>query len=210
MEALLEHVIGTQGVSGREGVAVRMRSLACGLMAAILAGCHAPSSPGAAPALAEPAVFATWPRVTEQPIPVSPELAMLCVAHPSDGARAHAAAIPGGPHHSIVVRVSPNAIAAYREGRPLPAGAVVIKEKYNDASASGPLQAYGVMIKRAAGYDPGGGDWEYGFVTLASRATVARGRLRECAGCHASARENDYLFRTYGRARRMERDTATR
>lgn len=204
------HGIGTQGINGCGGVAARIRSLAWGLISAILAGCHAPSSPGTAPALTEPAVFATWPRVTEQPIPVRPELAMLCVARPSDGARAHAAAIPGGPHHSIVVRVSPDAITAYREGRPLPAGAVVIKEKYGDASASGPLQAYGVMIKRAAGYDPRGGDWEYGFVTLASSATVTRGRLRDCAGCHASARENDYLFRTYGRPGRMERDTATR
>ena len=108
-------------------------------------------------------------------------------------------AIPGGPYPSIVVRVSPNAVAAYREGRPLPAGAVVIKEKYDDPSASGPLRAYGVMIKRAAGYDPLRGDWEYGFATLDSTATVTRGRLKGCAGCHASARKSDYLFRPEAR-----------
>ena len=72
---------------------------------------------------------------------------------------------------------------------------MVVEEKYDDASASGPLQAYGVMIKRAAGYDPGGGDWEYGFVTLAPEATVRRGRLAGCAGCHARVRATDYLFR---------------
>jgi hypothetical protein len=104
--------------------------------------------------------------------------------------------------HSIVVRVSPEAAAAYREGRPLPAGAVVVKEKYDDASASGPLQAYGVMIKRAAGYDRDGGDWEYGFVDLATRTTMTRGRLAGCAGCHASARDSDYLFRSRGRPAR--------
>jgi hypothetical protein len=27
---------------------------------------------------------------------------------------------------------------------------------------------------------------------------VSRGRLAECAGCHASARDRDYLFRSYG------------
>jgi hypothetical protein len=193
----VEDGIGTQGTIGRGGVAAHMRWLARGLIAAILAGCNVPASPGTAPALAEPAEFATWPRVTEKPVQVGPELAMLCVTHPSDGARAHASAIPGGLHHSIVVRVSPNAIAAYREGRPLPAGAVVVKEKYDDASASGPLRAYGVMIKRAAGYDPRGGNWEYGFVTLDSTATVTRGRLAACAGCHESARRTDYLFRKH-------------
>ena len=198
----MEHGIGARGGSRGGGVAERVRSLACGLVAATLAGCHAPASPGTAPALVEPADFAAWPRVTEEPVRVSPELSMLCVAFPADDARArHEAAGPGGPHagHSIVVRVSPDAIAAYREGRPLPAGAVVVKEKYDDASASGPLQAYGVMIKRAAGYDPRGGDWEYGFVTLAPEAAVTRGRLEGCAGCHARARETDHLFRTYPR-----------
>jgi hypothetical protein len=58
------------------------------------------------------------------------------------------------------------------------------------------------MIKRAAGYDPAGGDWEYGFVTLAPRTTVTRGRLAGCAGCHARARTSDFLFRTYPRAGR--------
>src|ERR1044071_4396792 len=85
----------------------------------------------------------------------------------------------------------------FRQVRPLPAGAVVVKEKYDDASASGPLRGYGVMIKRAAGYDRRGGDWEYGYVTLAPTPVVARGRLAGCAGCHASARDSDYLFRRH-------------
>lgn len=198
----MENGIGTQGITGHGGAAEHLRRLACGVVAAILAGCHAPASPSTVPALAEPAEFATWPRVSEKPIQVPAVLSMLCVTHPWDGRRAHASAVPGGPHHSIVVRVSPNAIAAYREGRPLPAGAVVIKEKYDDAEASGPLRAYGVMIKRAAGYDPRGGDWEYGFVTLDSAATVTRGRLPGCAGCHASARRTDHLFRSHERPRR--------
>ncbi|HET7228792.1 MAG TPA: cytochrome P460 family protein [Longimicrobium sp.] len=193
----MEDGIGTQGITGRAGVTGRTRWLARGLTAAMLAGCHAPASPGTAPALASPAEFASWPRVTEKPVQVSPELSMLCVALPPENTRAHAAAIPGGPHRSIVVRVSPNAAAAYREGRPLPAGAVVVKEKYDDDAARGPLRAYGVMIKRAPGYDPGGGDWEYGFVSLDSTATVTRGRLAGCAGCHASARRTDYLFRRH-------------
>lgn len=199
----MKHGVGTRGALRRRGVSGRMRSLAGGVAAAILAGCHAPASPGTAPALVEPAVFATWPRVTEKPIPVSPRLSMLCAVLPADDARARHTAAIAGSHldHAIVVRVSPEAMAAYREGRELPAGAVVVKEKYDDPSASGPLRAYGVMIKRAAGYDPAGGDWEYAFATLGSDAASARGRLSGCAGCHAKARRTDYLFRTSRPAR---------
>ena len=174
------------------------------LVAATLAGCRPPASPTTAPALAEPAVFSTWPRVTERPVRVTPQLSMLC-AVPPRGARApDVATSQADPHaeYSIVVRVSPDAVAAYREGRPLPPGAVVVKEKYNDAAASGPLQAYGMMIKRAAGFNSRGGDWEYAYVALEGEPVMARGRLAGCAGCHASARRSDYLFRSYDGAGR--------
>jgi hypothetical protein len=104
-----------------------------------------------------------------------------------------------GPHagFSIVVRVSPDAIEAFQDGRPLPVGAVVIKEKYADDAAAGPLHAYAVMRKREAGYFPDGGDWEYGYVGLAGEPARSQGRLAECAACHASARGTDFLFRSY-------------
>jgi hypothetical protein len=100
------------------------------------------------------------------------------------------------------VRVSPEAIVPFREGKPLPTEAVVVKEKYANGLATGPLHEYAVMIKREAGYDPAGGDWEYAYVTLVPERKVARGQLAECAGCHASAKEHDFLFRSYGGARR--------
>jgi hypothetical protein len=74
---------------------------------------------------------------------------------------------------------------------------VVVKEKYAKANAMGPMQAYAVMARRAPGFDPRGGDWEYAYVALGAERTVARGRLAECAGCHASARRTDFLFRSY-------------
>ena len=55
-----------------------------------------------------------------------------------------------------------------------------------DRLASRPMQAYAVMVKREAGYDPGGGDWEYAYVSLASRREASHGRLAECAGCAAA------------------------
>jgi hypothetical protein len=177
----------------------RWRSAAA-LAIACLASCQPSATPAPAPALAEPADFAAWPRVTERPIRVTPQLAAMCAVMPAgDTASRHR-----DPHagHAIVVRVSPDAEAAYREGRPLPAGAVVVKEKYDDASASGPLRAYGVMMKRAAGYAPRDGDWEYAYVALDPERTVTRGPLAECSGCHARARGRDFLFRSYGQAGR--------
>jgi len=52
--------------------------------------------------------------------------------------------------------------------------------------------AYFVMVKRAPGYDPAGGDWEY-LVLDASGRVEERGKLPLCARCHAEA-PHDHLF----------------
>jgi hypothetical protein len=150
--------------------------------------------------LPEPVTFSTWPTATEKPVQVGPTLLLVCRA-PTPEEEAHDQR--HGPHarYSIVVRVSPEAIGLFREGKPLPSGAVVVKEKYADGRATGPLEEYAVMVKREAGYDPAGGDWEYAYVTSVPERKVARGRLAECAGCHASVRERDFLFRSYGGTR---------
>jgi len=178
-----------------------MRASGWVLLVVVFAGCQRPAPPRSASHVVEPADFANWPRITERPVQVGPELWADCRGPtPEETAARNAAATRHGPHveYAIVVRVSPGAIAAFRQGRQLPVGAVVVKEKYMDRLASGPMQAYAVMVKREAGYDPGGGDWEYAYVRLAPEREVSRGRLAECAGCHASARDRDYLFRSYG------------
>src|SRR5690349_10215706 len=89
--------------------------------AALMLGCDPPlaqrPSPAAAPALVDPAVFATWPRMTERPVRVSARLAALCAALPPRAAGARDTARAADPHadYAIVVRVSPHAAAAYRE-----------------------------------------------------------------------------------------------
>jgi hypothetical protein len=180
-----------------------MRASVFFLVVPILTGCERLMPPASDLGLIEPATFSSWPSVTEKPVPVGPDLWSLCIEPTPEQARERdAAAKRHGSHtgYTIVVRVSPEAAAAFREGKPLPVGAVVVKEKYAEQQASGPLHAYAVMVKRAAGYNPAGGDWEYGYVTLIPQRTVLRGRLAECAGCHDSARERDYLFRSYGSA----------
>lgn len=178
-----------------------MRVSAMMLAALLLAGCQSELPPADDPALVEPATFSTWPATTDKPVQVGPVMWAFCRAPTPEEEKAQDAALKmHGPHaeYSIVVRVSPDAIAAFREGEPLPVGAIVVKEKYADGLASGPLQAYAVMTKRKAGFYPEGGNWEYAFVALTPERAVTRGRLAECAGCHASARSSDYLFSLYG------------
>jgi hypothetical protein len=172
------------------------------LSVVLLAGCQSETPPASESDLVEPATFSKWPSVTDEPVRVSSNLWALCSRMPTpEEARAIGAATKRhGPHasHSIVVRVSPEALAPFREGKPLPTGAVVVKEKYANPLASGPLYDYAMMIKQEAGYYPEGGDWEYVYVTLGHERKVSRGRLTQCAGCHVSAKERDYLFRSYG------------
>lgn len=101
---------------------------ASGWVLVVLAGCQPSAPPGSASHVVEPADFATWPRITEQPVKVGPKMWKDC-----RGPSPHA-------YEAIVVRVSPAAVVAFRQGSPLPVGAVVVKEKYADRLASGPMQ----------------------------------------------------------------------
>lgn len=152
--------------------------------------------PSQAPAPPAEPDFTSWPSVTDRPVPVNAQFAAMCrAAIPDDGreAKRH------GPHFkpAIVVRVNPEAVAAFKAGRPLPVGTTVVKEKHHDREAKGPPTEYGAMIKRAAGYDPPHGDWEYLYVVTTPDQKVTRGKLGSCIDCHANRADNDYLFRDY-------------
>ena len=149
----------------------------------------------------EPSVFAKWPSFTEVPVEVGPGDWAACAGPPEQKHARNAEEDANGPHasYSIIVRVSPNAAAPFREGGTLPTGAVVVKEKHKTSffDQRSTFDAYAFMIKREAGYDAINGDWEYAFVTLQPKRTVTRGRLSECSRCHARAADRDYLFRNY-------------
>jgi hypothetical protein len=105
-----------------------------------------------------------------------------------------------GPHAYAEVRVlmDKTAEAALKSGaKVFPIGAVVVKEKeahqypyLKDA----PRRPSGVtgMIKRAPGYDPQNGDWEY-FIQEAG-APLEKGKIATCIGCHAKTPGPDHLF----------------
>lgn len=63
-------------------------------------------------------------------------------------------------------------------------------------SGSAPI-VYFVMVKRAPGYNPSGGDWEY-LVVAPDGRVEDRGQVALCARCHAEA-PHDFLFGAGGR-----------
>ena len=176
------------------------------LAIALAAGCGPPPEAEQPPPDGPAIDFAGWPAATARPYRVEIPVTALCIAPtPEEQRDMEAARVQRhGPHYrpSIVVRVSPAALDAFRAGRPLPVGAVVVKEKHPDEAAAGPPTEYAAMVKREPGYDPANGDWEYLFEATGPPRHVTRGRLAECVDCHRRAGGTDYLFRPYLKAHR--------
>lgn len=133
--------------------------------------------------------YRSFPRLTDQPHQAGVELLMLCNA-PNNASADRSARY--GPHRESMVHYYANSVA--REILPLkagsfPKGAVIVKEKL---AADGSVRAIGGMIKRASGFNPEGGDWEYFY--FEKRSGFAGGRLENCAACHAEAKKSDYVF----------------
>ncbi|WP_437592748.1 hypothetical protein [Sorangium sp. So ce1000] len=74
--------------------------------------------------------------------------------------------------------------------RVLPPGAAVVELHYR-AGSSDPATLL-AMVKRPAGYDPDGGNWEY-LVLTPEGTSIHRGALPLCKRCHAEA-PHDHLF----------------
>jgi hypothetical protein len=150
------------------------------------------------PDITEKSVFSFYKslaRLTPEPILVSPELAVKCT-RPSVAERA-ADEQRVGPHSDTLINIYVNELAkrAIKEkAGSFPSGAVIVKEKLEYDVFSDPAVAVGGMIKRAPGYDPANGDWEYFYA--AKSGGFATGRLDNCIGCHSQASARDHVFLT--------------
>lgn len=143
--------------------------------------------------------------ITREPVLVDPQLASLCIGisqQAVDDARKR-----NGPHAHTSVKIYMNEIAAeaFRDrSAAYPVGSVIVKEKlgleYDLADAGGERKrnaantasGVGGMIKRAAGYHPEHGDWEYFYFEDPEK--VERGEIASCVECHRSAAATDYVF----------------
>lgn len=74
-----------------------------------------------------------------------------------------------------------------------PVGSIIVRERLARIEDVQP-QHLVVMIKRAAGFNPAGGDWE--FLTVDGQVSKIRERQKKgsCLDCHSSQRDADFVF----------------
>lgn len=151
--------------------------------------------------------YPTYRKMTPETVYVNLELLMYCV--PVGQARTEEAEERYGPHAQTAIDVYMNAAAAsaFPAGRKerYPVGAVVVKEKLilgraaSDPDPEGDRRSVGVggMIKRAPGFDPAGGDWEYFY--FEDPEHIEAGKIESCARCHRGAVGTDFVFGSWER-----------
>jgi hypothetical protein len=94
-----------------------------------------------------------------------------------------------------VVYLNETARTAMSGERPakFPAGSIIVSEKLSKPDDA-PPELLAVMVKRAAGFNPKAGDWEFLVVNGSLTEVRERQKKGRCAECHASQRENDFVF----------------
>jgi hypothetical protein len=169
-----------------------------------ICGCSKLSGTQAGLQIPEPTVaeivknYQGYRQITAQPVHVNPELAMLCVG--ASKAQVDSARTKFGPHANTSITIYMNELArtAFRDQRPYPVGAVVVKCKhlfgYGGHTADNET-GIGGMVKRPNGYDLTHGDWEYFY--FEQPKSVESGRISSCVQCHDAAKTSDYVFGTW-------------
>lgn len=134
--------------------------------------------------------YREFKRLTKEPRHVAPLTATLCIT-PSKELMDKEKAMTG-PHHQNWIQIYANSIAAdsiAAKGAKFPEGAVIVKEKLSGDGNS--MTGIGGMVKRAKGYDPANGDWEFFFYTPGGDFTT--GKLANCIDCHNGGKR-DHVF----------------
>jgi hypothetical protein len=86
----------------------------------------------------------------------------------------------------ILIRVETDMTDRYERGPyPLPPGALIIKEEFDDPDCAVRV-GWTLMQKQPAGYAPGFGDWRWQRLDAQGKV-LQDGRLPRCASCHAAS-----------------------
>lgn len=109
--------------------------------------------------------------------------------------RGHSQHFAGAHDGEVLANESAAMYPALGPSRTLPPGAVLVE--LDRPRGNDPVIAHLAMTKRAAGFDPPGGDWEYVVVDPTGNVEQ-RGILAACARCHAEA-PHDHVFGGTGR-----------
>jgi hypothetical protein len=136
--------------------------------------------------------YRQWTLVNPTPQLMAPAAATDCVI------------IPGrqepSPHLNKYISVFVNSVgreAMMTKRTPkFPIGSMIVKEKLGSPDSTNP-ELLTAMIKREAGYNPEGGDWEYLVLDGAASKIIEQGKLTRCSSCHRPYVRNDFVTRTY-------------
>ena len=79
------------------------------------------------------------------------------------------------------------------KGAKFPEGSIIVREKLARADDAQP-ELIAVMYKRARGFSPASGDWEFLTVDGAMTKIQLRQKKGGCLDCHASQRDKDFVF----------------
>ena len=74
-----------------------------------------------------------------------------------------------------------------------PVGSVIVREKLTNPGDETP-DLLAVMVKRAPGFNPRAGDWEFLLVDGSASKVIERQKKGSCLDCHASQRERDFVY----------------
>jgi len=97
----------------------------------------------------------------------------------------------GKSPHGKYVRIFVNQLAweAAKAGKPMPPGAIIVKENYEDEKTLVSL----TPMYRVKGYNPAGGDWYWTKLAPDGKA-LAEGKLKGCLRCHEAVKSTDWVF----------------
>jgi hypothetical protein len=148
--------------------------------------------------------YTSYHKVTDSEVYVNPELAMLCVGASRE--QVESARTRHGPHANTSILIYMNEPASQvfsNRTNVYPVGSVIVKQKrihgYWDRKSGEKIptaeNGVGGMVKRAAGYDPAHGDWEYFY--FEDKSNIQAGRIQSCVQCHEGAKDKDYVFGTW-------------
>jgi hypothetical protein len=133
--------------------------------------------------------YRKFQRLTKKPHYVSPGIAFSCAGPTKEELQKETART--GPHFDTMVHLYVNPAAAdsiTAKEAEFPAGSVIVKEKIDFNKK---ITGIGGMIKRAKGYDPANGDWEFFYYMPGGEFFT--GKLANCIDCHNSG-TRDHVF----------------
>jgi hypothetical protein len=139
--------------------------------------------------------YRSWTALQNLPRNVSEALFMLC----RQKTELETQFADSEEHGGYFLRDYMNEIgySAFESGaNAFPVGTVIVKEKFrafDPAELWLEPEAFGIMIKRAAGFNPESNDWEFIYWESPSEIWQGAETTSSCQACHSEA-ERDFVF----------------